>query len=193
MVLKLANIWGFLGGSPQGTSGNPCGILWDILWGILWGILWRILGDLLRDPWRILWGILWGIQGTRIPRDCGMTSLGLLGNLGGPWLLFGALGMSQGTSERWLRTALGGPSQELSVAEYSRVAQSDLRTPTPGSLRISPRPQMDGRRLGKGPRRVFVRFYIRKHSQNIAKINPNQSQKTVKIFGNQWKSGLADR
>ena len=74
---------------------------------------------------------------------------------------------------------------------YSRVAQSDLPTPAPGSLRISARPPLEGGRLGEGPGKVFIRFYIRKHSQNIAKINPNQSQNSIKIYGNPCKSGLA--
>ena len=47
---------------------------------------------------------------------------------------------------------------------YSRVAQSDLPTPAPGSLRISPRPQMEGGRLGEGRGKVFMGFYIGKPS-----------------------------
>ena len=76
---------------------------------------------------------------------------------------------------------------------YSRVAQSDLPTPTPGSLRILPRPQIEGGRLRKGPGKVLMGFHIRKHNQNIAKIGPNQNPKSVEICRNPWKSGLADR
>ena len=76
---------------------------------------------------------------------------------------------------------------------YSRVAQSDLPTPAPGSLRISPRPQMEGGRLGEGPGKVFMGFYIRKHSQNIANIGSNKGPNSVEICGNPWKSGLVDR
>jgi hypothetical protein len=56
------------------------------------------------------------------------------------------------------------------VSMYGRVAQSDLPTPAPGSVRISLRPQMDGGRLREGRGKVFIRFHIRKRSQNIAKI-----------------------
>ena len=67
------------------------------------------------------------------------------------------------------------------LIDYSRVAQSDLPTPAPGSLRISPRPQMEGGRLGEVRGKVFMGFYIRKHSQNIAKFGPNQGQQSVNL------------
>ena len=67
---------------------------------------------------------------------------------------------------------------------YSRVAQSDLATPAPGSLRISARPQMEGGRLWEALGKVFMMFYMRKHSQNIARFGPNQGQQSVKICGN---------
>ena len=70
---------------------------------------------------------------------------------------------------------------EVNPRQYSRVAQSDLPTPAPGSLRISPWPQMEGGRSGEGPGKVFIGFYIRKPSQNIAKIGPNESPKSAKI------------
>jgi hypothetical protein len=79
------------------------------------------------------------------------------------------------------------------VAVYSRVAQSDPPTPPPGSLRISPWPQMEGGRSGEGPGRVSVVFYIEKHRQNKANIDPNQGTKSVQINRKLWKSGLADR
>ena len=81
----------------------------------------------------------------------------------------------------------------LRNSAYSRVAQSHLPTPAPGCLRISARPQMEGGRLGEGPGKVFMGFYIRKHSQNIANIGANHCQKSVKISGKLWKSGLVDR
>ena len=87
----------------------------------------------------------------------------------------------------------GSVRVKLNRGDYSRVAQSDLPTPAPGSLRIPPRPQMEGGRLGEGPGRVFTGFYIGKHSQNIANISPIQFPKLVKICGNQWKSALIDR
>ena len=57
---------------------------------------------------------------------------------------------------------------------YSRVAQSDLLTPPPGSLRISPQPQMEGGRLREGRERIPMEFDKWKPNQNIAKINPNR-------------------
>ena len=46
------------------------------------------------------------------------------------------------------------------IPHYSRVAHSDLPTPAPGSLRISPRPQMEGGRLGEGLGKVFMGFTL---------------------------------
>ena len=83
------------------------------------------------------------------------------------------------------RSPPGDSRGEHSGKGYSRGPQ--------GSLRISPRPQMEGGRLGEDPGRVFSGFHIRKHSQNIAKIDPNQGEKSVEIGRNPWKSGLADR
>ena len=84
---------------------------------------------------------------------------------GSPW------GIPQGSPGR-----SPGDTPGVSGDFYSRVAQSDLPTPAPGSLRISPRPQMEGGRLGEGPGKVFMGFYIiRTPIQNIAKIVPNQT------------------
>jgi hypothetical protein len=35
---------------------------------------------------------------------------------------------------------------------------------------------------------VSERFYIRKHSQNLSKFDPNQARKSGQIHGNRWKS-----
>ena len=54
--------------------------------------------------------------------------------------------------------ACGGRRQHLPTRT------PDLPTPTPGSLRISPRPWMEGGRLWEGPGRVCMRSYIGKHT-----------------------------
>ena len=58
---------------------------------------------------------------------------------------------------------------------YSRVSHIDLPTSAPGSLRISPRPQMEGGRLGEGRGKVLWEFYIRKLTKHMAQIRRNQS------------------
>ena len=71
----------------------------------------------------------------------------------------------------------------MNLREYSRVSQSDLPTPAPGFLRISPRPQMEWGRLGEGAGEVFTRFTKGTTSE-------------LKIDRNLWKSmesGLVDR
>ena len=111
----------------------------------------------------------------------------------------GSQGVRQGYPEVYPRESTGGPRGEpvelggtpgssgatpgirsLTFFGYGQLAQIDLLTPAPGSLRISPRPQMEGGRLGEGLGRVFIWFYIGKHSQNIAKFNPNESPKSVR-------------
>ena len=65
---------------------------------------------------------------------------------------------------------------------YGCVAQSDLPTPAPGSLRISPRPQMGGGRLREFRGTVSTGFYIWKPTQSIAKINRNHNPKSVQTL-----------
>ena len=50
-----------------------------------------------------------------------------------------------------------------------------------------------GGKVEGGSGEVSMGFYIGKPSQNIAKFSPNQRQIFVKIIGNLWKSGPADR
>ena len=68
---------------------------------------------------------------------------------------------------------------------YSRASQSDLPTPAPGSLRISPRPQMEGGRSRVVGGKVFLGYRIGKPNQNTGELGPIQCQQSVEIFGNQ--------
>ena len=73
-----------------------------------------------------------------------------------------------------------------------RLDARSLRTPwlSRGYPGVS---RMEGGMLGEGLGTVFISFFIRKHSQNIAQFGLNQTPKLVNIGGNPWKSGLADR
>jgi hypothetical protein len=80
----------------------------------------------------------------------------------------------------------GGPSRVQSCCT-ERSTHTCARVPA--DLAQAPD---EGGKVGGGSGEGFDGFDIRKPRKKND-IGPNQGQKSVQIFGNPWKSGLADR
>jgi hypothetical protein len=95
-----------------------------------------------------------------------------------------------------LQTDIAGTHDLKTIFAYSRVAQSDLSTPAPGSLRISPWPQMEGGRSGEGFYKVlrFTSGNLPKTWATSAQTRAKHQSKSVEINGNQaWQIASNDR